>query len=104
MGATTGMTLEERAACIADVSLGSARGAERRRRIYERAITMLRESEFALSEALGALEPFAAISLARDELSDNVDCVDGPDLAITAKDVRRARAIIEKHKATSHDK
>lgn len=37
------MTLEERAACIADTADGSARGVERRRRIYNKALKMLTE-------------------------------------------------------------
>lgn len=38
------MTLEERAASIADVSLGTARGALRRQRIYDQALKMLTEA------------------------------------------------------------
>lgn len=38
------MTLEERAACIADKSLTTARGALRRDRIYQEALKMLTEA------------------------------------------------------------
>lgn len=38
------MTLEERAKCIADLAgPGSARGAERQRRVHDRALEMMRE-------------------------------------------------------------
>lgn len=50
------MTLEERAACIADLSLeSSVRGAERRRRIYERALKMLTEATLIQRDALSGL-------------------------------------------------
>jgi hypothetical protein len=38
------MTLEERAACIADQAAGTARGALRRKRVYDKALAMLREA------------------------------------------------------------
>lgn len=97
------MTLEERAACIADVSLGSARGAERRRRIYERALTMLRESESALSEALGALQDLRMMAAIMKFEPDNGQPHPLKD-GVYDKQMERARAIIEKHKATTHDK
>ena len=45
--------------------------------------------------ALEALEPFARISLIRDSDPGALnDMIDAPDLAITPKDVRRARAAL----------
>lgn len=41
-----------------------------------------------------ALEPFANISLARDTDPSAPDMIEGPDLAITPNDVRRARAAL----------
>lgn len=37
------MTIEERAACIADQAIGTARGALRRKRVYDKAVQMLME-------------------------------------------------------------
>ncbi len=49
------------------------------------------------SEALEeALKPFAEIALYRDVRPDGPDMIDGPDLAITPTDVRRARDALTK--------
>lgn len=41
-----------------------------------------------------ALKPFAEIALARDSMPAAPDMIDGPDIAITAAHVRRARAAL----------
>lgn len=48
----------------------------------------------ARADLVAALAPFAAIPLARDSDDMAPDMIDAPDLAITAEDVRRARAAL----------
>lgn len=62
-------------------------------------IALLQERNHQLAAKIKALRealaPFASISLLRDAYPDDErDCIEGPDLAITPNDVRRARTAI----------
>lgn len=49
----------------------------------------------AYPDLVRALEPFVKIGLVQDTDLSGVDAIDAPDLAITANDVRRARAALK---------
>lgn len=56
--------------------------------------TALAIAQAERADLVAALAPFAAIPLARDSDDMAPDMIDAPDLAITAEDVRRARAAL----------